>query len=214
MQSHCADLLARPPVSFFQPPKIAVGLRQMALMTVCSALEDSQGRRLYARSDEEKRKIAADGLRWLRDRKSDRVFSLNWCSELLGVSAEYLGLHGVSRIGNGGLSNWRQWRKHRDDHSRIQKLPILVRVCPQCHRKFKTKNATKVHCSQACAVAHQARQPRPARIVHRCVCLHCNETFTARDSGRTFCSPKCAHDWQRERRYKHYHKHQEQLACV
>jgi hypothetical protein len=206
VKSHCDDF-ARAPVTLFAQPRIAVGMKQLAFFIVCSALEDGQGRKLHTKTDEEKRKVCADGIRWLRDRKSDRVFSLNWCSNLLNVPAEYLANCGISRIGGGGLLNWRRWRRDRD-HNRIKRLPILLKVCPGCGVKFRTKSKMKQHCSQPCAVAHQALQPRRALIVH-CVCLHCHQTFTARDAGRTFCSAACTHNYQRSQRHDAYRAHRE-----
>jgi hypothetical protein len=166
--AHSAVKLTSP----FHPETITVslGLRQLALMTVSGAIEDGQGRGAYT-DKRQRRQNAARAIRWLRTRTTERhhepngaliPFSLPWCADVIGVDARLLARQGVSRVGGGGLDNWRLWRRQRNGN-RVQPLPVLLKTCAGCNAPYTTKTARQVYCSQACSQTHMTRRPaRPS----------------------------------------------------
>ncbi len=139
------------PVSLFRQPRISLGLKQMAYVTVCGAFEDAMGR-APSHSDSRRRQAAA-ALHWLRDHESTQPFSLSWCSEVLNVDSHWLAFHGIVRLQNSGLEHWRLWRKQRNGN-RIARLPIFTMQCRECGEPFRTKHHERIFCSKACQHEH------------------------------------------------------------
>lgn len=145
-----------PPYSYHpEVVRIEVGLKQLSFVTLCNALEDAIGRTpLAARAT--RRTQAAQAIRWLRDRESVGPFTLNWCSEILNVSAKHLANEGVDRIPNSGLKHWRLWRATRDVN-RITFHPVLKITCPVCGAVIKARQP-KTYCSRQCQVIGMAER--------------------------------------------------------